>query len=193
MTETSIPNRQRAFRERKERHVRDLETKLNLLTTTTSSLQSDNERLKLLLQRTQTENEILKATASSSPTRHHPPGFVDDPSIMPSSRSAKSVSSDDEPLLDRTRLANGLLSTEASSSQSSRTSPLADSNLLSASATWDLLQSHPLFVQGALDVGGVLEKLKHMARCDGTGPMFDEDDVRRLIEQVGNRSSDELI
>ncbi|KAM0718319.1 hypothetical protein Q7P37_006651 [Cladosporium fusiforme] len=179
---------QRAFRERKERHVRDLESKLNLLTTTTSSLQSDNERLKLLLQRTQTENEILKATASSSPTRHHPPNFVDDPSTMPSTRS---VSSDDEPSLDRVRLANGLLST--ASSQTSRTSPQVDTHILSASATWDLLQTHPLYLQGALDVGEVLEKLKHMARCDGTGPMFDEEDVRRLIEQVGERGSDELI
>lgn len=111
--------------------------------------------------------------------------------MIQSSRSTKSVSSDDEPSLDRTRLANGLLSTE--SSQSSRTSPQVDSHLLSAGATWDLLQSHPLYVQGALDVGEVLEKLKHMARCDGTGPMFDEDDVRRLIEQVGSRGNDELI
>jgi AP-1-like factor len=172
--------------------VRDLETKLNLLTTTTSSLQSDNERLKLLLQRTQTENEILKATASSSPPRHHPPSFVDDPSMLSSSRSTKSASSDDEPSLDRARLSNGLLSTE--SSVSSHTSPQSDtSHLLSASATWDLLQSHPLYVRGALNIGEVCERLKHMARCDGMGPVFDEHDVRAVIEEVGSDGNDQLI
>lgn len=155
-----------------------------------------------MLQRTQTENEILKATASaSSPTRHQhnlhrPPSFVDDPSTLPSSaRSTKSVSSssvsDEEPNLDRARLANGLLSTE--SSASSQTSPRSDTNLLSARETWDLLQSHPLCLQGALDIGEICERLKHLARCDGVGPVFSEDDVRRVIEEVGSRGNDELL
>jgi len=185
--------RQRAFRERKERRVRDLEAKLNLLTTTTSSLQSDNERLKLLLQKAQTENEILRATAAaSSPTRHHPPGFVDDPTLLPApSRSTRSTSLEGEPSMDPTRLANGLLSTESSSS--GRPSPNYESNMLSASATWDLLQSHPLYLQGAVDIGEVCERLKKMAKCEGTGPMFEEEEVRRVIEEVGRSGNDELI
>ena len=185
--------RQRAFRERKERHVRDLEAKLNLLTTTTSSLQSDNERLKLLLQKAQTENEILRATAAaSSPTRHHPPGFVDDPTLLPSTRSTRTTFAESEPAMDPTRLANGLLSTE--SSASGRPSPLLhESNMLSASATWDLLQSHPLYLQGAVDIGEVCERLKKMARCEGMGPMFEEEEVRRVIEEVGRSGSDELM
>jgi len=145
----------------------------------------------LLLQRAQTENEILKATASSSPTRHHPPGFVDDPSLLPSSRSTRSTVSEDEPNFDPARLANGLLSTEASSS--GRPSPRNDSILLSASATWDLLQSHPLYLSGAVDIGEVCERLKKMAKCDGTGPMFEEDEVRKVIEEVGRSGGDELI
>lgn len=185
--------RQRAFRERKERHVRDLEAKLNLLTTTTSSLQSDNERLKLMLQRAQTENEILRATASSSPTSHHPPGFVDDPSLLPPSRQSKSSPSHDQ-TVDAIRLANGLLSTESSTSPGTfRSSPSSESHLLSASATWDLLQSHPLYLSGAVDIGEVCERLKKMARCDGMGPMFEEDEVRKVIEEVGRSGGDELI
>lgn len=184
------PNlRQRAFRERKERHVRDLEAKLNLLTTTTSSLQSDNERLKLMLQRAQTENEILRATASSSPTSHHPPSFVDDPSLLPSHRPSKGSP---KPHLDAARLANGLLSSDSTSPRYG-SSPGSDSNLLSASATWDLLQSHPLYLSGAVDIGEVCERLKKMARCDGMGPMFGEDEVRQVIEEVGRSGSDELI
>ncbi|KAI9708801.1 MAG: hypothetical protein M1820_003756 [Bogoriella megaspora] len=58
---------QRAFRERKERHVRDLEAKLTALESQSHSLQSDNERLKLALQRAETENEILRATSATNP------------------------------------------------------------------------------------------------------------------------------
>ena len=188
------PYRQRAFRERKERHVRDLEAKLNLLTTTTSSLQSDNERLKLMLQRAQTENEILRATASSSPTANHPPGFVDDPTLLPSSRPSKSSPSRvEEPRFDSTRLANGLLSTESTSPGKSGNVSNRESHLLSASATWDLLQSHPLYLSGAVDIGEVCERLKKMARCDGMGPMFEEEEVRKVIEEVGRSGGDELI
>jgi AP-1-like transcription factor len=166
---------------------------LNLLTTTTSSLQSDNERLKLMLQRAQTENEILRATASSSPKGSNPPGFVDDPSLLPPSRPSKSSSTrSDEPTFDPRRLANGLISTETSPSQSSG-SPNSRSHLLSASATWDLLQSHPLYLSGAVDIGEVCERLKKMARCDGMGPMFEEDEVRKVIEEVGRSGGDELI
>lgn len=174
--------------------MRDLEAKLNLLTTTTSSLQSDNERLKLMLQRAQTENEILRATASSSPTSNHPPGFVDDPSLLPSSRQSKtSTSRAEEPHFDSTRLANGLLSTGSPSSSKTGSSPGQDSHLLSASATWDLLQSHPLYLSGAVDIGEVCERLKKMARCDGMGPMFEEEEVRKVIEEVGRSGGDELI
>lgn len=188
-----VVHSQRAFRERKERHVRDLEAKLNLLTTTTSSLQSDNERLKLMLQRAQTENEILRATASSSPTANHPPGFVDDPSLLPSSRPSKALPSRAEGQhFDSTRLANGLISTESSPTNARRASN-NESNLLSASATWDLLQSHPLYLSGAVDIGEVCERLKKMARCDGMGPMFEEAEVRKVIEEVGRSGGDELI
>jgi hypothetical protein len=142
-----------------------------------------------MLQRAQTENEILRATASSSPTANHPPGFVDDPSLLPSSRPSKSSPSRaEEPHFDTTRLANGLLSTESSPDKIGN-----ESHLLSASATWDLLQSHPLYLSGAVDIGEVCERLKKMARCDGMGPMFEEAEVRKVIEEVGRSGGDELI
>ena len=147
-----------------------------------------------MLQRAQTENEILRATASSSPTANHPPGFVDDPSLLPSSRQSKpSPSRAEEPHFDSTRLANGLLSTASSSPSKLSNSPNHDSHLLSASATWDLLQSHPLYLSGAVDIGEVCERLKKMARCDGMGPMFEEEEVRKVIEEVGRSGGDELI
>jgi len=186
---------QRAFRERKERHVRDLEAKLNRLTTTTSFLQSDNERLKLMLQRAQTENEILRAKAPTSPgPTYHPPSFIDDPTLLPQPPRQKTPAKVEEPQLDAKRLANGLLSTESSTSSKYSTPSSSDhSNLLSASATWDLLQSHPLYLSGSVDIGEVCERLKKTAKCDGMGPMFEEDEVRKVIEEVGRSGGDELI
>jgi len=145
-----------------------------------------------MLQRAQTENEILRATAQSSPKEVHPPGFVDDPSLLPQSRPSKTTPSADEPHFDAAKLANGLLSSGSSPSKFG-SSPSSDSHLLSASATWDLLQSHPLYLSGAVDIGEVCERLKKMARCDGMGPMFEEDEVRKVIEDVGRSGGDELI
>ena len=144
-----------------------------------------------MLQRAQTENEILRATAAQSPKGSHPPGFVDDPSLLPPSRQSRHSSHVEERHVDRTRLANGLISTESSSP--SKSTPGSDSSLLSASATWDLLQSHPLYLSGAVDIGEVCERLKKMARCDGMGPMFEESEVRKVIEEVGRSGGDELI
>ncbi|EDN99694.1 hypothetical protein SS1G_02552 [Sclerotinia sclerotiorum 1980 UF-70] len=57
---------QRAFRERKERHVKELEAKLAELEKNTGDLAQENERLKLKLAKAATENEILKATSGHS-------------------------------------------------------------------------------------------------------------------------------
>lgn len=147
-----------------------------------------------MLQRAQTENEILRATASSSPTAIHPPSFVDDPSLLPASRQSKtSPSRVDEPRFDSTKLANGLLSTATPSPGRPSNPTTGESHLLSASATWDLLQQHPLYLSGAVDIGEVCERLKKMARCDGMGPMFEEEEVRKVIEEVGRSGGDELI
>jgi AP-1-like transcription factor len=65
--------------------------------------------------------------------------------------------------------------------------------LLAAGATWDLIQSHELFKRGLVDVGDVCERLKRVAKCDGQGPVFEEGDVRRAIEESVAGGSDELI
>lgn len=54
---TIMVKSQRAFRERKERHVRDLEAKLHFFATRMAKLQEDNERLEGLLRRVLVEKE----------------------------------------------------------------------------------------------------------------------------------------
>ncbi|EIW65222.1 uncharacterized protein TRAVEDRAFT_111498 [Trametes versicolor FP-101664 SS1] len=54
---------QRAFRERKERHVKDLEDKVAALEAKNSMSEQENENLRDLLQRLQNENMMLKQAA----------------------------------------------------------------------------------------------------------------------------------
>jgi len=199
---------QRAFRERKERHVRDLEAKLHQLTSTTASLQSDNERLRLLLQRTQTENEVLKATASPARqhNHHHLPCFVDDPHSLPSSRSStssRSTTSDDDHFatVNRSSPAEPPSSTPSSmtspQSDNANTSSIAHTNnprKLTPHAAWEILQLHPLFARGILDISLVCERLKQLARSDDMtgGPMFDEEEVRAVVEEMGKDGEEGL-
>ncbi|KAF9263071.1 hypothetical protein L218DRAFT_361004 [Marasmius fiardii PR-910] len=57
---------QRAFRERKEKHVRDLEDKVAASEAKNEALASENENLRDLLTRLQSENMALRQQASSS-------------------------------------------------------------------------------------------------------------------------------
>ena len=69
----------------------------------------------------------------------------------------------------------------------------SDGALLPASATWDLIQSHPLVRQGFVDIADVCERLRGAARCDGSGPVFAEREVRRAIEDSRRAGGDELL
>jgi len=186
-------NSQRAFRERKERHVKDLEAKLTSLQHESASLNGENERLKRELAKVATENEILRATSGSSIGSHPYLDDMDDITIGPMRYS---------PSDSKSKLNSGYsLLSEYQSVGSAYSSPrrilindVTGEPLLAAGATWDYIQAHELFRKGLVDVGDVCERLKKMARCDGQGPVFEESDVRRAIAEsavAGGR--DELI
>jgi AP-1-like factor len=69
----------------------------------------------------------------------------------------------------------------------------ADGAMLPAGATWDLIQGHQLVRQGFVDVADVCDRLRGAARCDGTGPVFSEREVRRAVEESRRGGGDELI
>lgn len=181
---------QRAFRERKERHVRDLEEKLNSIEEASTTLQTDNERLKRELAKFATENEILRATSQSNannsganeqpeptvtgPMKYSPTDFYS--SLSPEGSSSNS----------------GATASGPRSPHRITVCQITGEKLLDAGATWDLIQNHELFKQGQVDIVNVTERLKGMAQCDGQGPAFKEGQVRRAIEEsVMDR--DELI
>lgn len=168
--------RQRAFRERKERHVKDLETKLASLEAAQQQSSIENERLKRHLQKVSTENEILRATShmghgslspepAAGPLRYSPTDFYSNVLQNHNNKhpSHRVVTSDD------------------------------GERLLAAGAAWDFIIGHELFKKGLVDVGDVSERLKHCARCDGQGPVFSERVIISAIEQSVANGTDDLI
>ncbi|TAQ88578.1 hypothetical protein B7494_g3102 [Chlorociboria aeruginascens] len=169
---------QRAFRERKERHVKDLEAKLAALEKNSASVAEENSRLKLQLQRAATENEILKAT-SGNPRR--------DSASLPTAAGPMQYSP--------TIFYNEVLHAHENKVPSHRIvmSEETGERLLAAGATWDFIIKHPLYQKGMVDVGVVSEKLKGLAQCDGQGPVFEERAIMDAIEMSVASGSDELL
>lgn len=169
---------QRAFRERKERHVKDLEAKLASLEAAQKQTNTENERLKRDIQKISTENEILRATTSlTSP----PSGALGQPTTT-------------GPLTyNPTDFYGDLLSGHANKTPSHRIVESEDGErLYAAGATWDMITSDPRFREGKVDISGVSERLRHKARCDGQGPVFAERDIVAAIEESISMS-DELL
>ncbi|CRG85764.1 hypothetical protein PISL3812_02782 [Talaromyces islandicus] len=183
---------QRAFRERKERHVRELEQKLNDLEQTSTDLHADNERLKRELARIATENEILRATGS----RHNGNGHGEDDAVSGHNNETNGHNTMTGPL------EFSPIDVQQSIADSSKDGNLphrivisdkTGERLLNARATWDMIQDHSLFKQGLVDIGDVCDRLKGFEKCDGQGPVFEEGRVKKAIEESVGCGNDELI
>lgn len=69
--------------------------------------------------------------------------------------------------------------------------PSTSKNLLTAGATWEYIQAHPLYKEGLVDIADVSERLRGSAECDGRGPSFEESLVKKVIEEsAGVRLAD---
>ncbi|KAH8726848.1 hypothetical protein GQ44DRAFT_612575 [Phaeosphaeriaceae sp. PMI808] len=178
---------QRAFRERKERHVKDLETKLSALESSTHSLQSDNERLKLALQRARTENEILRATSGQSPASSRPTSVS-----YPSPGAYLPDEDEKDHDYNIQSFNNGSVVNAADKVHIHSRQKINDKQVPAAQA-WDYIQSHPLVKQGLVDIADVCERLKGAAKCDGHGPVFEESTIWQAVEESRRSGGDELI
>ncbi|KAH6697055.1 bZIP transcription factor [Plectosphaerella plurivora] len=170
---------QRAFRERKEKHVKDLEAKLATLEASANQQSTENERLKREMQKMSTENEILRATSSmpGGPHSHSPEPRTTGPMQY-----------------NPTDFYSDLLAKHNNKTPSHRVVTSDDGErLLAAGATWDFIINHESFRRGLVDVGDVSERLKHQARCDGQGPVFAERSILDAIEASIASGSDELL
>ncbi|KAF3934404.1 hypothetical protein ABW19_dt0200615 [Dactylella cylindrospora] len=171
---------QRAFRERKERHVKELEEKLSSLEATSSTVMSENERLKKELQKISTENQILRATSAAQVA--HNPHTTAPIDVGPVSYSP-------------TDFYDVVLEPHKNKTPSHRISknPETGEKLLGAAAAWDLITSDPLYEAGQVDILAVSEWLKPKAKCDGQGPVFEESAIREAVRMSASLGKDELI
>lgn len=175
--------------------MKDLEAKLTTLEHQSTSLNSENERLKRELAKIATENEILRATSGGGAAGLQP--YPEDSDEITSTGPLHYIPRDFYPKLDPSGNKDSPSHYgEKKYAQSQRIAlpPGSGERLLAAGATWDYIQQHELFQKGLVDVGDVCERLKKLARCDGQGPVFEERDVRMAISEsavAGGR--DELI
>ncbi|KAI1391921.1 uncharacterized protein F4822DRAFT_109314 [Hypoxylon trugodes] len=170
---------QRAFRERKERHVKDLEAKLANLEAQQQQTATENEKLKRDLQKMSTENEILRATSSvqaQNGSLSPPPATTTGPMQY-----------------NPTDFYSDLLQNHANKTPSHRIVESGGERLLAAGATWDYIINHELFKKGRVDVGDVSLRLKSQAKCDGQGPVFEERVILQAIVESVASGSDELL
>lgn len=168
---------QRAFRERKERHVKDLEAKLAALEKNSATVAEENERLKLQLQKAATENEILKATSGHA----HRGGSEPLPNAGPMRYSPTDFYTEVLHAHENKTPSHRIVTSESGE------------RLFAAGATWDYIIKHPLYVRGLVDVGDVSDRLKKVAKCDGQGPVFEEREIIDAIEKSVASGSDELL
>ncbi|GAW22421.1 hypothetical protein EKO27_g3071 [Xylaria grammica] len=171
---------QRAFRERKERHVKDLEAKLASLEAAQNQTATENEKLRREMQKMSTENEILRATSSVHAQHNGSMSPVAGITAGPMQYNPTDFYSD-------------LLQNHTNKTPSHRIVESGGERLLAAGATWDYIINHDLFKKGLVDVADVSERLKCQAKCDGQGPVFEERAVLKAIMDSVASGSDELL
>ncbi|KAI0172730.1 hypothetical protein GGR52DRAFT_419520 [Hypoxylon sp. FL1284] len=183
---------QRAFRERKERHVKDLEAKLASLEEAQHRTANENEKLKRDLQKMSTENEILRATSNVQAQAAQANGAG---GVAGAAMSSPPPTTTTGPMqYNPTDFYSDLLQNHANKTPSHRiVESSAGERLLAAGATWDYIINHELFRTGRVDVGDVSLRLKSQAKCDGQGPVFEESVILQAIEESVASGSDELI
>ncbi|KAG5983459.1 hypothetical protein E4U55_008114 [Claviceps digitariae] len=172
---------QRAFRERKEKHVKDLEAKLAHMEAARQQAAVENERLKRDLQKMSTENEILRATSSISHNNLHASYSPEPATTGPMNYKP-------------TDFYSNVLQNHQNKFPSHRIVTSDDGErLLAAGATWDFIINHDLYKKGLVDMEDVSERLKTCALCDGQGPVFSEQAIIRAMEQSVTSGSDDLL
>jgi AP-1-like transcription factor len=174
-----------------------------VLESSATSLATDNQRLKLALQRAKTENEILRASTASSAARL-PRTY----SPTPLAEADYHDGADDNNNGDTADGGGGgggathgvaysayRRGSDVTVNGGGKSSSKSDGGvtLLTSAATWDYIVEHPLVKSGQVDIADVCERLKRAALCDGGGPVFAEKEVRRAVEVSRRGGGDELI
>jgi hypothetical protein len=186
-----IGNSQRAFRARKAGHVKDLERKLSDIESSATTLASDNQRLKLALQRLMTENELLRSTSAAGRPRPQRMGKRP-PSIATAGGAAAAAASprredgadgpDEEAVpVGRSPRPRGVEGDKAASEY-----------ILSMGEAWDFLIEHPLVKEGLVDITDASNRLRRAAKAGPHGPVFRKGEAQAAVEGSKRSGGDVL-
>jgi hypothetical protein len=158
-----------------------------------ASLMEDNESLKRQMAKIATENEILRATAhvnnggnnshdkepiKTGPLRYAPVDYVHAPATKPAGNGINGTKPD---------------GAAGDDSDAKKTAPISHrikvnektgEKLLDAAAAWDIIVNSLTDLTVSVDVSDIYERLKGRTKCDGTGPVIEEADVRRAIDET---------
>lgn len=161
--------------------MKDLEAKLASLEAVQNDTLTENERLKRDLQKVSTENEILRATSvvpgGGSPGQN---------GTAPTTTGPMSYNPTD--------FYSNVLQNHANKNPSHRVVTSDEGErLYAAGATWDFIINHDAYKRGMVDIADISNRLKHQAKCDGQGPVFEERAIVEAIEQSVASGSDELL
>lgn len=180
--QTLTEGSQRAYRERKAKQVKDLETKAASLAAAHQQVILETEHLLRDIEEISAENESLRTILA-----------IRSGSGLQASPSGQSATTDwatynwmrfiPMDLHDNVNI--DLLHPIVGACDAER--------LLTADETLNYIMSHELCKRGQVKMGSVSEQIKASARYDGIWPMFPEKEILNAIEQSVADGSDDLL
>lgn len=159
-----------------------------------ASLMEDNESLKRQMAKIATENEILRATAhvkqsenshDHSPIRTGPLRYSPvDYATVPTRVSPKPVSHLSSPQADNASDKSDNIKKPTPIRHRIKVNEETGEKLLDAAAAWEVIVTALDDLTVSVDVQDIYDRLKGRTKCDGTGPVIEEADVRRAINET---------
>lgn len=160
---------QRAFRERKEQRVKELELKLKENQEFSDNLQAENEKLRKENTVLNTRNQVLMSSLQNMSRVNRKKYDREDQKISFPSRSFHST------------LGKGHEQVEEFSYMVYQ-APANGETMLAAGAIWQKIMDGDLGDNGELDIEFIINHIKDKARCDGFGPVYSMSDVNEAIQ-----------
>ncbi|KAH7245073.1 hypothetical protein BKA59DRAFT_454144 [Fusarium tricinctum] len=156
-----------AFRQKREKYVRDLEERIAQVEVEQQKLSAANEQLEESLQRLHVENRILLLAQNAGR----------DLSLL------KSVSIN--PVHDTNVLLPEVVVVRSDKTDSCLTRTMNGSQrLITVSDAWEHIICHNLFTGGFLDLAGIIQELKHTVRHCGYSGVVQEDEIIRIMDEL---------
>lgn len=170
---------QRAFRQRKEQHVKDLQGKVAVLEASQAKMEAENERLRAIMDRATVENNLLKSLGSPN----SPPQYGRYSDSSPTSSQCESESSGSE--LHTRAVLMGFKEPcqiecgDRVGQSSSRRNNFQQKGI----ELWEFIISHRLVEEGLADVSSVAQHLQQLLRLQGNDSDITEAVLTEIIER----------